>query len=204
MDFYESINKYYLIESKEQEREKTKEMERFFIERTRKHISRVQDFIEQAIEFFPSDSATLRGKGIKHDDSKFYLPERQPYILLTWKYKMKKEGIDIDISEEDSDRIREATFYHVKNNKHHPEYWDKNLKSNPIDKNNREKRTIMSDATGMDDVSIIEMVCDWSAMSVENGEPGPKKWADDSIKFRWKFSDEQQEFIYELIELLWR
>ena len=203
MDYYEAANRFWLMEESDKRSKEMNEMERFFLERTKKHIGRVKDFIEIVSEFYPASAAKLRGRGMMHDQSKYYIPERKPYILLTWKYKMKKEGVDIEISDKDSERIREATFHHVKNNAHHPEYHDQTLKSNPINKGNREKRDKMADATAMDDLSITEMVCDWSAMSKENGEDSPRKWADESIKSRWKFSPKQQDFIYEIIDLLW-
>jgi hypothetical protein len=181
-------------------------MEEFFIDRTRKHIGRVQAFCEQASEFFPLVGKELMKRADDHDKSKFFIPERKWYIVLTWRYKMQKEGKDFKISDKDMEHIRETTFHHCKTNPHHPEYWCKRCQNgdNPVDSKNREKRLFLVDAHGMDDLSIIEMVCDWSAMSQEHGEPGPKKWADESIKNRWSFSKKQQDLIYEVIDLLWR
>jgi len=207
MNYEESIRRYMLMESKDRKKKNMDIMEKYFVYRTKKHISRVQGFIDSAIEFFPEMEADLRGRGAQHDMSKFYIPERKHYIILTWKYKCAKEGVAFSISDKESEHIRDTTFHHCKNNPHHPEYWDKSLKINPVNKESREKRDVIADASAMDDLSVIEMVCDWSAMSamsVENGEPGPKKWADESIKDRWKFSKHQQDLIYEVIDLLWR
>ena len=204
MDYYESINRYLMMKRQEEERRNMKEMERYFIERTKKHVNRVQDFLEMAGEFFPSLAKELEQRGKKHDATKYSVPERKPYILLTWKYKMKKEGVDIPINDEESESIRNVTFHHCKNNPHHPEYWDKTLQKNPVNFEDRDKPSgIIVNSQEMDDISLLEMVADWSAMSDELGENNPRKFADKVIGIRWDFSDEQKEFIYEAIKSLW-
>lgn len=180
-------------------------MQRFFVERTRKHIGRVQDFCEKAAEFFPEIADEIIQRGVDHDKSKFMIPERKWYVILTWQYKMKNEGKEFKISQREQEHINEMTFHHVKNNAHHPESWDKGLKDNPVNKDDRSKRDVMPDASGMDKLSMIEMVSDWAAMSLEYDElDGPKKWADESFKRRWKFTKQQQDFVYEVIDLIWR
>jgi len=204
MEYGESIKRYLMIESVDRKGRAMDAMEKFFIERTRKHIGRVQDFVESACEFYPALADDLRERGRVHDSSKFMIPERKYYIILTWMYKSGQVGKEFKISDSDRKHMNDITFHHCKNNPHHPEAWDKNLTKNPINPNVREKRDIIANATAMDDLSILEMVCDWSAMSVENGEKsGPRKWADDSIAGRWKFSKHQQGLIYESIDLLW-
>jgi hypothetical protein len=46
------------------------------------------------------------------------------------------------------------------------------------------------------------MVADWLAMSEELGGH-PRQWADTNVGVRWKFSEAQSSFIYELIERVW-
>jgi len=203
MNYIESIISYSLLEDSWKDKKIMNEMERFFIERTRKHISYVNDFLDIACEYYPHIAEDLRKRGSNHDLSKFYHPERKWYILLTWRYKCINEGNDFKLSEEDDREIRNISFYHCKNNSHHPEFWDKNLEANPIDKNNREKRNFMTDASNMSVPAIIEMVSDWSAMSREKNKNSPRKWAEESINKRWKFTKQQQELIYDTIDLLW-
>ena len=78
-------------------------------------------------------------------------------------------------------------------NRHHPEYWD-------VLTDKQEKKLV--DGTKMPKHAIIEMVCDWGAMSIETGKPlkaGIKSWAKKNINVRWKFTNEQEKFIYEII-----
>ena len=101
------------------------------------------------------------------------------------------------------DAIHDATYHHVKNNRHHPECWDENIKSNPINKDNRDTPSgVIVDATKMPVTAIIEMCADWCAMSEELGGH-PAKWAKDNIGVRWNFDKHQIEYINHLIEVMW-
>ncbi len=201
MNFEESIQCYLRLEKSERKAKQMQHMEKHFIQRTHQHISRVQDFLDTACTFYPHYSKELIGLGAKHDISKLYLPERQPYIYLTWQTHMRKKGKGFIINDKMQNRIHEMTFHHVKNNPHHPEFHAPNLKVNPIDVNDRTKRTVKIDATAMSELYLIEMVCDWSAVS-EELHGNLIQWVDDSIASRWTFSESQINFIYELIEIL--
>ena len=80
--------------------------------------------------------------------------------------------------------MRSAIDHHVTTNRHHPEFH-----SNPND---------------MTDVDLIEMVCNWTAMSQEFqqdcGSAGG--WADKKMGHRLKLNDDRREFVYRKIELL--
>ncbi len=95
--------------------------------------------------------------------------------------------------------MSKATEHHVKNNKHHPESsCEKEV--GLINREDRDKPPKeMVDATNMKDLDIGEMAADWMAMSKEKGGT-PKEWADKNVNIRWKFTDEQKDLIYELIE----
>ena len=56
----------------------------------------------------------------------------------------------------------------------------------------------------MSDVDLIEMVCDWTAMSqeFEQDDGSARGWADKTIGKRIHFSDDKCRFIYDMIELL--
>jgi len=175
----------------------TLEMEEFFKERTAKHIDLVNKYLEKLKEHYDYEFKDA------HDNSKYADPEHEPYLYITWKHKMRDEDEDYEIPEEWKDKCDEATFHHIKNNRHHPEYWDDTLTENPINKENRDEPSgKIVDATKMPEEHILAMVADWCAMSEEK-ENTPKEWADKNIGVRWEFSPEQKELIYEAIEKIW-
>lgn len=182
-------------------------MKNFFNERTKKHIKLVREFISRASEAYPQYANLLAKRGEEHDSSKFRPPEYEPYVHLTWKYKCKGEGKDYEMDEDMESRCRDMTHKHCKENKHHPEYWDTTLNTNPISSEDRDKPSgIVVSAVKMDRPSIIEMVCDWCAVSKERNPAnkfGPKEWADANIGKRWSFTKQQEEFIYEILENIW-
>jgi len=75
---------------------------------------------------------------------------------------------------------------------------------NLINKNNRDEPIggKIIDATKMKDLDIAEMVADWLSMSEEKNSK-PKGWADKNVNVRWKFTDEQKDLIYEIIDGVW-
>jgi len=173
-------------------------MKDFFKERTLKHISLVKKYLNRLNKHYSYDF-----KEEDHDKSKFEDPEYEPYLYITWKHKSDNENEDYEIPDEWKDRCHEATFHHVKTNKHHPEYWDSTLTENPINKEDRDKPSDkVVDATKMPKKYILEMVADWCAMSEEKGNT-PKEWADKNMGVRWEFSPEQKDLIYEAIDLIW-
>ena len=56
----------------------------------------------------------------------------------------------------------------------------------------------------MTDVDLIEMVCDWTAMSLEFGQDGgsARGWADKTIGQRLQLNDDRRDFVYRMIDLL--
>ncbi len=165
----------------------------YFLKRTNEHIDRVErngKFIEDTIPSLIGLSKQIEN----HDRSKFVDPEFEPYVEITWNYKIGKEA-DNDLKTS----LTQATEHHVNNNKHHPEYWDSD-KSPTINPDDRDKPLRLIDGTKMDDISLAEMVCDWQSMSQEYNEGSCRKWADDNINIRWKFTDIQKSLIYKIIE----
>lgn len=173
------------------------ELEDLFEERTKKHLDLVQKYIDRLKKHYSYDFKD------EHDKSKFEEPEHEPYLYITRKHKAKSEGEDYEVPDEWKDKCDEATFHHVKNNKHHPEYWDDSLTENPLNKEDRDKSDKLVDATKMPKEHVLEMVADWCAMSEELGTNTPKEWADDNIGKRWKFTPEQKDWIYEAIDKVW-
>jgi hypothetical protein len=160
------------------------EMENWFAERTARHISLVQKYCKKLGKKFPQFSH-VDGEG--HDDSKLKEPEKEPYVHISWHYKMQAEGRKYDVSEDIKSKMNEASYHHVTNNKHHPEYYDESAELNQQDRDGIPDN--VTDGTKMPDDSIAEMVCDWSAMSEEKGTNTPKEWADRVIGKRFKFTE---------------
>lgn len=171
-------------------------MKQHFDLRTAKHIATVLNYSRKAnsyyVDFQPNEF---------HDCSKLYEKiEMVPYIYTTWKYKMNG---NYEIPEHIKQLTDEATFHHIKNNQHHPEYWDKQLINNPINTVDRDKPSdVLVDATSMPYNAIIEMCCDWCAVSAER-QTNPLDWADMNINVRWKFNLKQTKLIYEVLNSLW-
>ena len=177
-----------------------KEMEEWFEERTHKHIKAVQDNAKKIVDRYPEYKELL--EIVKnHDASKLIEPERTPYISISWKHKQdnykgyKTPGQLIDPKE------NEATLHHVLNNKHHPEAWLKDKSKVNISKDDRDKSDKCIDASLMDNVSIAEMIADWSAMSDELGKNTVREWFNLQKEKRWHFSDEQVKLIDKLIKV---
>jgi len=75
--------------------------------------------------------------------------------------------------------------------------------NNLINKNDRDEPPAeMVDATKMPDLDLAEMVADFCAMSEEKGNT-PQSWADRNVNKRWKFTDQQSDLIYEIMNKVW-
>lgn len=165
------------------------EKEEFFLERTYKHVAAVQEYAQVIASYweqdYPDIARDLLEQVKEHDNSKFYLPEREPYIDIAWSYKDGRTP-----SQEEKDANTEATEHHVRSNRHHPEYHAEPRESF-INSGDRDE---IVDATGMLYVDIAEMCCDWLAVSLERGTSA-FDWAESNIGVRWEFNDSQIDFI---------
>ena len=166
-------------------KELVENMVSFFYQRTNKHISLVNKY----------------GKKMNKDYTYHDLDKLEDtdintwYIFLTWKYANPEYEYPFD-----SKLIDEATFKHIKNNQHHPEYWDKNIKNFVRD---NELDNMLVDASKMPTFAIHEMCADWCAMSEELGKNTPYDWAKKTINKRWKFTDKQIDEIYKTLDIMW-
>jgi hypothetical protein len=178
-----------------------KEMLDFFKKRTNLHIDLVRKYCQKISDYDKERFGELVERGKVHDDSKFKDPEKEPYIYITWQYKCKDDGEKFEISEDMKEKMNAATNHHVCKNKHHPEFYC-GEKIGLINREDRDEPRKLIDATNMPDLSLAEMVADWCAMSEEK-KSNPKDWADKNVNIRWKFTDEQKDLIYELIDEVW-
>ena len=122
-----------------------------------------------------------------HDESKFKEPERKAYILMNWDFYCKKKKIKFDLSKDIETIIKIGHLHHITHNLHHPEA-HKNINT-------------------MSTLHIVEMVCDWTAISEELSvsEGSCLPWATREIDKKWQFSLEMKTFIFSVIhELDWR
>lgn len=154
--------------------EPTQEMYNRYKERTNSHIGRV---IKNMVKVAPS----LLDRAKHHDESKYGIDEYIPYVWLTEYHRCKKNDIDFKYPPNVEDAIDMAVKHHYSTNRHHPEFHEK-----PSDMSNRD---------------IIEMVCDWTAMSQEFGDD-VTEWADKCIKDKYEFTTRQIKLIYGTIESL--
>lgn len=161
----------------------TSEMVAFYERRTSEHIERVRRCLElMAAATVYADELIARAK--VHDASKFGSDERIPYIWITEFHRCRHSGTPFDYPRGMEGQVNLAIAHHMRTNRHHPEYH--------------------ADPNDMSDVDLIEMICDWTAMSQEFGQDGgsARSWADRTIGIRVHFNDAIREFIYGMIELL--
>lgn len=165
----------------------TDEMRIYSQNRTRKHIQRVI-LLGEILGYNFED----------HDDTKFSEELNDAYVLIDNSYRKDLEP-PVPYTEE----MAEASWKHIKQERHHPEYWDDTaiMRSKDVGRDKPDVGKIV-DATKMDTPAMAEMVCDWVAMSMELGS-SPKEWADKNIGVRWTFTEEQKVFIYFIIGQLW-
>jgi hypothetical protein len=183
----------------------TKEMNDFFKLRTRAHLYLVNKYHNKISKLKDPriDQELFDQERDEHDAFKWVDPENTPYVLLTWRYEQRRKGLDLELPDSIKDAIHEATFHHIKNHRHHPEFWCDTVTDKSLNKDNRDKPSgEIVDGTKMPLTYVAAMVADWMAMSEELGTD-PKKWANDNVNVRWRFTYEQVDLINYLIQNVW-
>lgn len=180
--------------------ESAEEKEKYFEERTRKHINLVQKAAQKIVDAYP-EYKELLSKVKVHDQSKFEEPERTPYIDLTWDTYLKNKGSYKTPGTLDDEEKNKATLHHITTNEHHPEYWLDNKEDANIDPKDRDKSVKVVDASRMPPIAIAEMVADWQAMSEELKNNTARVWFEKQKGVRWNFSPEQEELISKLLAI---
>lgn len=173
----------------------------FFYVRTRNHIDLVKKYIVKIYNFLYNP--LLLDRRVSHDQSKYLEPELTPYVFTTWVYHCKNVNIPFEVSESLKTQMREATYHHVKNNRHHPEFHDSETTIECINSKDRDKPPEkMVSGYNMSNIDIAEMVADWCAMSEELNS-SPYDWAKANINVRWKFTPKQEKLIYSILDKVW-
>ena len=164
----------------------TKTMVDFFLQRTKKHIELVGNNIMLLKEYGTIELKiplkALQSRTLHHDSSKYSVKEFIPYIWLTEKYRCMQKGHVLYYPEGIDKLVDAACMHHQSINRHHPE-----AHNNIFD---------------MSNLDIIEMICDWKAMSQELEEDSVRLWAEKNIGKKWIFNTEQINLIDTLIDLL--
>ena len=168
------------IPDNEHPREPTNQMIEFYERRTMEHIARVTAnlmLLAKVTDY--GDELAKRAK--VHDDSKFGCDEKIPYVWLTEFHRCRRDGEPFAYPEGIAERVDLAIEHHVTSNRHHYQFH--------------------SDPNDMTDVDLIEMVCDWTAMSQEFGQDGgsARAWADKTIETRVEFDAAHTQFVYRMI-----
>lgn len=161
----------------------TQEMTKFFVSRTKYHISLVQTHMTTLASILPHEDELME-RGERHDESKWSEEEMIPYIWLTHFHKCKKDGIKLIYPHGVKGEIKKAITHHVTHNRHHHEFHQ--------------------DPNNMTETDLIEMVCDWTAMSEElnQNNHSAKWWADKVVGTKISLNSEKSLFLYNTIELL--
>jgi len=135
----------------------TPEMVSFFNARTTAHIESVKLHMELMAGWKDLTLEELRQRGAEHDASKWSEPEKTPYIWHTWAHRARRLGKEFVVP--DSIDINAAIEHHITTNSHHPEYH--------------------ATRDAMSTLDIVEMVCDLTAMSRENGNSTCWDWVEE-------------------------
>ena len=150
-----------------------------FYKRTDNHIRMVQHNLYLWMLHRPESFNALKERAAFHDESKFREPEKTPYVWRTWQSYCTLNNLPFQYPEGMEQQVRDAIFHHITHNRHHPEWHP--------------------DPDEMNEIDLIEMVCDWKSMSQEFGDKSPIGWADKVLGRRFHFSQKKCDFIRDLI-----
>lgn len=155
----------------------------FFERRTKEHIERVRRCLT-VMASVTEHADELNERARVHDASKFGPEERIPYIWLTEFHRCRRTGEPFSYPDGMEERVRSAIDHHITTNRHHADFH--------------------ADPNEMTDVDLIEMVCDWTAMSQEfrQGGGSARGWADKTIGNRLHLNHSRRQFVYAMIDLL--
>lgn len=176
----------------------TYEMIQFYKERTNKHIARVANNLKIMADALPDLKDELLKRAKVHDADKLSKELYIPYVWITWMYHMKDLGKSFQYPEGVEEMTRDATKKHVLADDHHVEYWAGEA---PISKD-RDKADKPIDASKMPDEAVVEMVCDWVAMSEEKKTNTAREWFMKQKDVRWKFTSHQEDLIDRVLLVL--
>ena len=118
-----------------------------------------------------------------HDASKFTDAEFGPYRAKYYPTLAEQEA-DIDYQELMEDQYEEAWKHHYETNDHHPMYWLNSETNTPDDMSLR---------------AIIEMICDWEAMSLKFGTSTVEWYKNDAKEEKAVLSSNTKDIVEDLL-----
>ena len=159
-------------------------MEALFISRMALHQELVKKNLLAMHSYRGIKLALLLERANNHDASKYLFPERDSYIWINWKYKCEREKIAFTYPKAVEETVMQGWRHHITTNAHHPEAHANENKMQLID--------------------MIEMVCDWTAISQEIncGVGSALVWAEQNIESKWNFSNKNRQLIFSIIKEL--
>lgn len=161
-----------------------------FVERTLQHIEKVNKYARKINKSYPN-----------HDKDKLSTL-LEPYSLMNKRSNTKgglSLGTDMSgLTPEEEDALNKATLQHITQNEHHPEHWCKET----LTSFDRANPPMGLDCSDMPNEAIDEMLCDWSAVGEELGNT-PMQWMEKSVPSRWKFTEEQVEYMNNRLKDIW-
>ncbi len=155
----------------------------FYEQRTNEHIERVRHCLK-TMSTVTEYAKELLERALDHDASKFGPEEQIPYIWLTEFHRCRRAGKPFSYPDGMEEQVQAAIQHHMTSNRHHPDFHD--------------------DPNDMSEVDLIEMVCDWTAMSQEFGQDGgsARGWAEKTIGHRLQLNEKNRQFVFAMIDLL--
>ena len=175
-----------------------KDILRWYIDRTRSHIESVQEFGRKALDACAGEDwcCLLLMNLLSHDGDKLsdgeFIAHYAPYIVKRY----CNDGLQDRFELKDDYKKKwdeEYVVQHCLKNGHHPECWDSSYgygENHPP-----------YDATRMPEEYLAEMVCDWCAVGLEQGNSA-MDWFDKVSRERFVFTEFQKGFIRRLIEAI--
>jgi len=183
-------------------------IEQIHNERINIHRERVEKYLKKfakselakELDFSENDAELI---AFKHDKDKCVGGAvYDQYCVISYLYHCKLNNLECDL--EYTSDLDDATVSHIVNNSHHPEYWDDDFTPRQVTDFNDRDNTELKSVNGekMDDEALIELAADWCATAEERGNT-PQSWADKCRKDkRYVFTNEQWDFIYELLDIM--
>ena len=153
-------------------------------ERNLYHISLVREQLHHFYDYPGLENSEIDKRAELHDASKFFENEKHAYACLTFFYDQKKSNPAYVLPRLVESMVSEGIEKHSLINTHHPE--------------------AHFDINQMPLIDLVEMVCDWTAIAIENCGPNAtaRTWASDNLNKKWKFNSENQNLIFNLIDEL--
>lgn len=132
-----------------------------------------------------------KGRIHEHDMSKYSEEEFDAYRAKYYPTEKESNGATNEQKAEIDRKVDIAWIHHYENNPHHPNYW--------VDKNSDKPKP-----TDMDLVSILEMICDWEAMSMKFGGNTIDWYTNKADKEKVAMTDKTKNIVEELLDIIYK